>query len=165
MDPDNPPAGVVVLARGRGKDPNGLTAKQEEFAQGVGTRGETLAASYRAAYDAASMSPAAVHVEACRLMQNPAVALRINALVQAKRVKTSHDAARIRQHVIERLHAESIDPDSTPASRVRALELLGKLDVVQAFTGKAQDEDKAAPHQDLAATLEARLKAILDKAG
>jgi hypothetical protein len=98
-------------------------------------------------------------------MQNPAVALRINALVQAKRAKTSHDAARIRQHVIERLHAESIDPDSTPASRVRALELLGKLDVVQAFTGKAQDEDKAAPHQDLAATLEARLKAILDKAG
>ena len=156
---------VVSLARGQGKDDNGLTSKQEAFCQGVGSRGETLAAAYRAAYDADGMSPAAVHVAACRLMDNAAVALRVNALVRAKQAKSSHDAARIRAHVIERLHAESIDPDSSPAARVRALELLGKLDVVGAFRERVQQEDAAPAQADLAATLEARLKALLAKAG
>lgn len=159
------PAEVVHLAKGQGKDHNGLTAKQEAFAQGVGARGETLAGAYRAAYDAEGMSPAAVHVAACRLMDNAAVALRVNALVQQRQAKTSHDAARIRQHVIERLHAESIDPDSSPAARVRALELLGKLDTVQAFKERVQQEPATPAQADLAATLEARLKALMAKAG
>lgn len=159
------PSQVIHLAKGQGKDHNGLTAKQEAFAQGVGTRGETLAGAYRAAYDAEGMSPAAVHVAACRLMDNAAVALRVNALVGQRQAKASHDAARIKQHVIERLHAESIDPDSTPAARVRALELLGRMGAVALFT-PAQQTDEATPAQaDLAATLEARLKALLTKAG
>jgi hypothetical protein len=160
------PQGVVVsLARGQGKDHNGLTSKQEQFCQGVGTRGETLAASYRAAYDAANMSPHAIHVEACKLMAIPAVALRINALVQARQASAQHDAGRIRAHVIERLHLESINEDSPPAARVRALELLGKLDVVGAFRERVQNEPADAAPADLAATLEAKLKAMLAKAG
>jgi hypothetical protein len=160
------PDGVVIpLAKGQGKDANGLTAKQEAFAQGVGSRGETLAASYRAAYDAANMSPATIHAEACRLMANPLIAARINALVQARQASASHDAARIRRHVIERLHAESTDPDNPPAARVRALELLGKLDVVGAFRERVATEQAEAAPADLAATLEARLKALLAKAG
>lgn len=156
---------VVSLARGQGKDDNGLTSKQEAFCQGVGSRGETLAGAYRAAYDADGMSPAAVHVAACRLMDNAAVALRVNALVKAKQAKSSHDATRIRAHVIERLHLESTDPDNPPAARVRALELLGKLDVVGAFRERVATEDAAPAQADLAATLEARLKALLAKAG
>jgi hypothetical protein len=160
------PQGVVVsLARGQGKDHNGLTSKQEAFCQGVGSRGETLAASYRAAYDAANMSQAAIHVEACKLMALPAIAQRVNALVRERQAKTSHDAARIRQHVIERLHAESINEDSPPAARVRALELLGKLDVVGAFRERVATEATEAAPADLAATLEARLRAVLGKTG
>ncbi len=160
------PQGVVIsLARGQGKDHNGLTAKQEAFAQGVGSRGETLAAAYRAAYDAAGMSPPAVHVAACRLMDNAAVALRVNALVAAKQAKASHDAARIKAHVIERLHAESIDPDNPPAARVRSLELLGKLSGVGAFIERVATEQAEPAPADLAATLEARLRAVLGKAG
>jgi hypothetical protein len=160
------PQGVVIsLARGQGKDHNGLTAKQEAFAQGVGSRGETLAASYRAAYDAEGMSPAAVHVAACRLMDNAAVALRVNALVKARQASAQHDSARIRAHVIERLHAESMNEDSPPAARVRALELLGKLDVVGAFRERVATEQAEAAPADLAATLEARLRAVLGKAG
>ncbi len=162
---EQPASTVVHLAKGQGKDHNGLTAKQEGFCQGVGSRGETLAASYRAAYDAANMSPHAVHVEACKLMAIPAVALRINALVQARQASASHDAARIRQHVIERLHAESINEDSPPAARVRALELLGKLDVVGAFRERVATEQAEAAPADLAATLEAKLKAMLARAG
>ena len=159
------PDKVVHLAKGQGKDANGLTAKQEAFAQGVGSRGETLAASYRAAYDAANMSQAAIHVEACKLMALPAVAQRVNALVRERQAKTSHDAARIRQHVIERLHLESMNEDNPPAARVRALELLGKLDVVGAFRERVATEQAEAAPADLAATLEARLRAVLGKTG
>ena len=155
---------VVSLARGQGKDVNGLTAKQEAFCQGVGTRGETLAAAYRAAYDAEDMSPAAIHVAACRLMDNAMVVLRVNALVAQKQVKTSHDATRIRQHVIERLQIESQDPDNPSSTRVRALELLGKLDTVGAFRERATVEAEHAPASDLAATLQARLTALMGKA-
>jgi len=162
---EQPASSVVHLAKGQGKDHNGLTAKQEAFAQGVGSRGETLAAAYRAAYDAEGMSPAAIHVAACRLMDNAAVALRVNALVQAKQASASLDAARIRRHVIDRLHAESTDPDSPPAARVRALELLGKLDVVGAFRERVATEPPEAAPADLAATLEAKLRAMLAKAG
>jgi hypothetical protein len=159
------PAVVVPLAKGSGKDANGLTAKQEAFCQGVGARGETLAAAYRAAYDASGMTPANVHNEAYKLMLRPEIASRVNALVREKQAKTSHDAARIRSHVIERLHSESINPDNPPAARVRALELLGKLDVVGAFRERVEAETKQAAPDDIAATLEARLKALLAKAG
>ena len=155
---------VVPLIRGQGRSVDGLTSKQEAFAAQVAS-GATLAASYRAAYDAASMSAAAIHNEASKLMDHPGIAQRVNVLVRERQAKTSHDAARIRQHVIERLHAESIDPDSSPAARVRALELLGKLDVVAAFTAKPQTDEAAPAQADLAATLEARLKALLAKAG
>jgi hypothetical protein len=156
---------VVPLAKGQGKDENGLTAKQEAFCQGVGSRGDTLAASYRAAYDASGMTPANVHNEAYKLMLRPEIASRVNALVREKQAKTSLDAARIRSHVIERLHSESINPDNPPAARVRALELLGKLDVVGAFRERVETETKQAAPDDIAATLEARLKALLAKAG
>lgn len=159
------PAEVVHLAKGQGKNAHGLTSKQEAFAVGVGSRGETLAQAYRAAYDTANMAQASIHAEACRLMANPLVAARVNALVVQRQAKASLDAARIKAHVIDRLHQESIDPDSTPAARVRALELLGRMGAVALFT-PAQQADEATPAQaDLAATLEARLKALLAKAG
>ena len=153
---------VVPLVRGQGKSPDGLTSKQAAFAGHVAS-GSTLAAAYRAAYDAAGMSAGAIHTEASKLMTNPAIARRINAVLQDRMAKTSHDAARIRQHVIERLHLESIDPDSSPAARIRALELLGKLGIVQAFKDSEQDSEAAQDKGELAATLEARLKALLAK--
>ena len=159
------PDKVVHLAKGQGRNEWGLTSKQEAFCQGVGSRGETLAVAYRTAYDATNMAPATIHNEAFKLMSRPEIAARVNALVRAKQAAASHDAARIRQHVIERLHAESTDPDNPPAARVRALELLGKLDVVGAFRERVATEQADAAPADLAATLEARLRAVLGKAG
>jgi hypothetical protein len=158
------PAEVVPLIRGQGRTPDGLTAKQEAFASQVAS-GATLAASYRAAYDAGSMSAAAIHNEASRLMDHPGIAQRVNALLRQRQAVEQHDAGRIRRHVIERLHQESIDPDSSPAARVRALELLGKMGSVALFTPAAQGDDAAPAQADLAAMLEARLKALLAKAG
>lgn len=158
------PGSVVPLIRGQGKSADGLTVKQEAFASSVAS-GATLAASYRAAYDAGAMSASAIHNEASRLMDHPGVAQRVNHLVQQNRAKTSHDAARIRQHVIERLHVEATDPDNPPAVRVRSLELLGKLDVVGMFKDRAAAEPAEPTAGDLTSTLEARLKALLAKTG
>ena len=155
---------VVPLLRGQGRTPDGLTAKQEAFAAQVAS-GATLAASYRAAYDADSMSAAAIHNEASKLMDHPGIAMRVNALLRQRQAVEQHDAGRIRRHVIERLHLESINEDSPPAARVRALELLGKLDVVGAFRERVATEQAEAAPADLAATLEARLRAVLGKAG
>jgi hypothetical protein len=156
---------VVHLAKGQGRNAHGLTGKQEAFCQGVGTRGETLAVAYRAAYDAANMAPHTVHNEACKLMARPDIAARVNALVQEKQAKTQHDANRTRQYVIERLHTEASDPNNPPSVRVRALELLGKLGDVGAFVERTSAEAAPSSQAELAATLEARLRAVLAKAG
>lgn len=154
---------VVALARGQGKDENGLTSKQESYCQGVGARGETLAAAYRAAYDASNMTPHTVHNEACKLMSNPSVAARVNALVLAKQARASVDSARILSHVRERLMHESLDPDNSPSARIRALELLGRLGTVSAFDRTTETSDQSPAH-DIAETLQARLQALLGKA-
>jgi len=155
---------IVHLAKGQGRNVHGLTSKQEAFAQGVGSRGDTLAASYRAAYDAAEMTPHTIHNEACKLMANPAVAARVNALVLERQAKTSLDSTRILAHVRERLMAESLDTDNSPSARIRALELLGRLGTVSAFDRTADVADHA-PASDLSDTLQARLQALLGKTG
>lgn len=157
-------AQVIPMIRGQGKSASGITAKQEAFAELVAS-GDTLAASYRAAYDAEAMSASAIHNEASRLMAHPGVAHRVNVLVQARQAKTQHDANRTRQYVIERLHAEASDASNPPSVRVRALELLGKLGDVGAFVERVSTDASPAPSADLAATLEARLRAMLAKAG
>jgi hypothetical protein len=159
-----PPAlSVVHLAKGQGRNVHGLTSKQEAFAVGVGSRGETLAASYRSAYDAANMTAATIHAEACRLMANPLVTARVNALVLERQAKTSLDSSRILAHVRERLMAESLDTDNSPSARIRALELLGRLGSVSAFDRTTETVDHAQA-SDLADTLQARLTALLGKA-
>jgi hypothetical protein len=153
---------VVALARGQGRNPAGLTSKQEAFAQGVG-RGLTLAQAYREAYDASGMAQASIHVEACKLMGNPLIAQRVNALVLERQAKTSLGSTRILAHVRERLMAESLDPDNSPSARIRALELLGRLGTVSAFDRTSEAADQSPAH-DIAETLQARLQALLGKA-
>jgi phage terminase small subunit len=56
-----------------------LTAKQEAFAA-MCAKGRPASDAYRAAYGAARMAPASVHVAACRLLKNTKVALRVEEL-------------------------------------------------------------------------------------
>ena len=59
---------------------NGLTYKQEAFAQGVVTVPLSLSDAYRANYATDSMSDNALYVEASRLARHPKVSLRIAEL-------------------------------------------------------------------------------------
>ena len=153
-----------VKQRGKGKNEYGLTNKQEKYARLV-ANGETLAAAYRASYDVSNMQNASIWTESCKLMNNPVIVARVDMLSKAKARDALHDATRIRLHVIERLQAEANDATSPPAARIRALELLGKLTDVGAFRERVVTEDTSNNDaEDIAATLEAKLEALLKSA-
>ena len=136
-------AKVVRLSAGQGKDANGLTVKQELFCQEV-AKGSNLSTAYRVAYDTTNMKPAVVNSEACKLMARPIIAERVNSIITENRAKSSLDAMRIRQHVIDKLWQESQAPTNSAAVRVRALELLGKMTDVSLFTERVQTETVTA---------------------
>ena len=104
---------------------DGLTAKQEAFAQEV-AKGSTLADAYRSAYNTEKMKPSSVWNNASQLMQRTQVAHRVEAIQQAMEQSSLHDTARLKRLVLERLHVEATNEDNSDASRVRSLELLGK---------------------------------------
>lgn len=131
---------VVRLSAGQGKDLNGLTSRQEQFCQGVGTHLLSQSDAYRAAYNAENMTSDNINNEAYKLMRRPEVISRVNALIEIRMAKTSHDSARIKQHVIERLWIESQDTKNPATTRVRALELLGKMTTVSLFTDRVMTE-------------------------
>jgi hypothetical protein len=135
---------VVRLSAGQGKDANGLTARHEQFCQGVGSQGMSQSDAYRAAYNAQNMSAQNINNEAYKLMCRPEIIARVNALTIERRSRTSLDANRIRQHVIDKLWQESQAPANSAAVRVRALELLGKMTDVSLFTERVQTETVAA---------------------
>jgi len=131
---------IIRLSAGQGKDSiNGLTAKQEAFCQEV-AKGSNLSAAYRIAYNAENMKPNIINNEACKLMARQDIAARVNRLIEERQAKSSHDATRIRQHVIEKLWLESQDSKNPATVRVRALELLGKMTTVSLFTDRVMTE-------------------------
>jgi phage terminase small subunit len=135
----NTDAKVIRLSAGQGKDANGLTAKQELFCQEV-AKGNNLSAAYRIAYNAENMKPNIINNEACKLMARQDIAARVNRLIEERQAKSSHDSIRIKQHVIERLWIESQDTKNPATTRVRALELLGKMTTVSLFTDRVMTE-------------------------
>ena len=114
---------------------SGLTAKQEQFCQAY-VKGEhkgNASAAYRDAYDCAKMKDSSIRAEACRLLDNLNITQRIDQLnsdlVQQNRLQ----GVSLRQRVTDGLLAEAMTAES-PAARVRAWELIGKLQGVDAFS-------------------------------
>ena len=83
-----------------------LTPKQEKFAQKY-IETSNASEAYRQAYDAHNMSPEAIRVEACRLLQSPNVALTV---------------LRLREEYRER-HAVTVDSITTELEEARQLAL------------------------------------------
>ena len=109
-----------------------LTAKQAKFAQALAL-GETKAGAYRAAYNTKT-SPAIQSHEGHKLANNPKISVQVEALRLAAEAKNYATPPALRALVIERLTAHAIDDSINPAQRLRALELLGKITEVAAFT-------------------------------
>jgi hypothetical protein len=125
----------ILMGSQTGKD-KVLTHKQLRFAEEL-AKGKTKAGAYRAAYDSKGKP-----VTQSRRGQEVAAMGAVSAQVEA--FKLAIEAARyatpaaLRALVIERLTCHAIDSDIPPAQRLRALELLGKVTEVAAFTERRE---------------------------
>ena len=113
-----------------------LTAKQKSFARLV-ANGLTAAEAYRQSYNT-SASPKRVGDQAAMLKRDPRISSEINRLSTLNEVREWHSPQQIRSLVIERLQMEATNEDNPPNSRIRALELLGKVTEVAAFTERRE---------------------------
>lgn len=129
------PIAQVLLGAGNAKQTK-LTHKQSKFAQALAL-GETKAGAYRAAYDTHS-KPAIQSLEGSRLASHPKISLQVEALKLAAEARNYATPPALRALVIERLTAHAIDDTINPAQRLRALELLGKITEVAAFTERRE---------------------------
>lgn len=143
---------------------DGLTAKQEAFAQEV-AKGSTLADAYRSAYDAERMKDSSVWTNASQLMSDTKVAQRVKAIQDAMEQSSLHDQARLRRLVLERLHVEATKEENSDASRVRSLELLGKT--VAMFSDRVEQVETSRSASEIEQELLNRLAelGVSSKAG
>ena len=158
------PAGQPKLTVHRGgKAPGavrngGLTQKQMGFARAM-VKGRSQADAYRETYDAEGMAPNTIWKEASKLLLNPKVSGYINALNKRQEEAALHSALSLRRLVVERLVHEAKGAGSDSA-RVRALELIGKLSEVSAFTERIEQVDADATPEEIKARLVERLRQV-----
>jgi hypothetical protein len=126
----------TVLLGAAGAKETKLTPKQRAFAEGIAL-GKSKAQAYRDAYNTQAKPIHQSH-EGAKLVANPIVARQIDALRLAAEARKYATPAALRTLVIERLTAHAIDEDVKPAQRLRALELLGKVTEIAAFTERRE---------------------------
>ncbi len=103
-----------------------LTNKQAKFASLV-ARGQNKSQAYRSAYDARHMKSSSIKVEANKVSNLPHVADAIQSLRENHEPTERTVEALTDDWIIEKLQEEASDESNPPHSRVRALEVLGKI--------------------------------------
>ena len=103
-----------------------LTSKQAKFASLV-ARGQNKSQAYRSAYDARHMKQTSIKVEANKVSNLPHVADAIQSLRENHEPTERTVEALTDDWIIEKLQEEASDESNPPHSRVRALEVLGKI--------------------------------------
>jgi hypothetical protein len=115
-------ATLNVLGMG---NPRMITAKQAAFAAFV-AEGDNNTEAYRRAYDASKMSYQVLRNSACKVAKNERVIEAVESLKMERRNQGHVRDKLTNDWVIERLQDEALNDRNPPATRVRALELLGK---------------------------------------
>lgn len=113
-----------------------LTPRQRRFAEAIAA-GESKAAAYRTAYRSKG-KPETQSKRGQELVKTGAVSAQIEALRLAAEAARHATPAALRALVIQKLTEHAIDDDVAPAQRLRALELLGKVTEVAAFTERRE---------------------------
>ena len=116
-----------------------LTAKQKRFAEEI-AKGNTKAGAYRAAYPNSKAKPAIQSVEGHRLLANPKISLQVDAMRLALERQKYVTPAALRALVIDQLVEKVLDPEVKPAQQLKALQLLGTVTEVAAFTERKSIE-------------------------
>ena len=159
MEKDKPNLKVV-----RKKEPE-LTIKQRQFVDEIikgklGSYKEAYAKVYDVTMTKQGKIPKWVEVEASKLVANPKIAQSIHKAIERKEVNVVASSLRTRNYVIDQLYKESKESDSD-ASRIRALELLGKTvalfsDVIETKEARSSDEVEADIEERIAQLLRAK---------
>ena len=102
-----------------------MTPKQSAFAVFV-AEGDSLSEAYRKAYNTAKMSENVVNNEASALAKNPKVKDAIEALKSQSRSAHNSHQKLSNDWIVQKLQDEAMNDRNPAATRVRALELLGK---------------------------------------
>lgn len=152
------PIDVVLLGSVGAKD-KALTPKQRKFAEGIAL-GKTGAQSYRDSY---STNTAPIHQghAAARLKADPKISAQIEALRLAQEAQKYATPQALRSLVIQQLTVHALDDSIAPAQRLKALELLGKVTEVAAFTERREvikSTDSTTAKTTLLETLRAALR-------
>ena len=152
------PMDTILLGVTQAKE-QPLTPKQREFARQVAL-GETKAQAYRNAYKSKG-KPNTVGQKGYELAKRDEMQVMIDAFRLANEVEKQQTPAQLRRLVITQLTQHALDPEFPPAQRVKALELLGKVSEVAAFTER---KETTITHQsgDIKARLLEQLKQVID---
>jgi len=138
---------------------NGLTAKQEAFAQAV-FDGENFSDAYRQAYDAENMSNASIHRQAHELAYSPKVSARLEQLSREKEHERRMQRVSRADRTLQKLEEIALRPGDPDGTQVRALELLGKT--MGLFVDRVETEDKTERDAEtIRRDLEERLSRLL----
>jgi phage terminase small subunit len=124
---------VVDGGKGQGK----LTSKQFAFVQAI-LKGANQSDAYREAYNAENMSDQAIWTEAGRLFRHPEVSRRITAGRAAQERQAVHSGASLRADLISKLKVLT-DSKESDAVKIRAIEVLGKTELVSLFLDRSTD--------------------------
>ena len=138
-----------------------LTSKQLEFAQLIAD-GFTKAEAFRKAYDVSpDTKEKSIHEMASKTFNNIKVMGRIKALQHQKAEDQRMLGIKQSEFIMKQLEKEAMNMDNNSASRIRALELMGKTHMVGLFADKL--EIKSENINMTADELEDQLKDKLQK--
>lgn len=132
---DSIPTETILLGASGAKEIK-LTAKQKAFARELAL-GETKTGAYRKAYNSKG-SPKSAHSNAAKLAKDDRIATYTAAINRAMEVRALQTPAQLRALVVSELTRHAIDESLPPAQRLRALQLLGTVTEVAAFTERRE---------------------------
>jgi hypothetical protein len=137
-----------------------LTPNQTTFLNQM-LAGDTLIHAYKTAYPNDKSATRTLHTSAYHLSNHPVIVAAMDKQALTLTNKQRLNASAIREYVIDRLLIESREA-FTDSTRVRALELLGKVAEVGMFVTRTETTNITVPAHELQATLLAKLRAFFE---
>lgn len=141
-----------------------LTAKQLKFARLLMEGEHSQSECYRRSYSAGKMNDATVWREASLLAAHPIVTTMLKQQKQRMADATISQGMKRQAHVLNRLMIESNNEESNASSRIRALELLGRVAIDgPALFSERVEVTNTSPESadDVRRELESRLTQLL----
>jgi len=120
------------------KGADNLTNKQRAFCKAMLAGAGSQSDAYRRAYDVTSMSDAAIHTEASKMMRHPAIAQRLESGFKAQDEAALLSGQSLRGYVEKSLYDLSKAADSD-ANKLKALHLLGQTEKCGVFVTRTLD--------------------------